>query len=210
MDDCILERKDKYCYLGILLDEDLAFGAHISSVISNCSQKVFWLSKIRVLIDQKTAIFLFKSLILSRLHYGNIFYLNAKKRDQDRVQKLQNRCLRICTLARRYTSNIAMHREANVLPVYLKCKLDLLKLMYKVAMKQERQRLETNRQTRLQHTMYLPMDHPKTDRFLRSVSYQGPKLWRDLRPEFQNLDTISFNTKLREQIAEEMASLMYV
>lgn len=34
-----LERESRYCYLGIQLDENLNFNAHISSIISACSQK---------------------------------------------------------------------------------------------------------------------------------------------------------------------------
>lgn len=75
---------------------------------------------------------------MSKLHYGNIFYSNAIKKDWERVQKVQNRCLRICFLAQRYTSNITLHKEAKVLPVYLKSIYDTLKLMYRLAIKQNR------------------------------------------------------------------------
>lgn len=77
-------------------------------------------------------------------------------------------------------------------------------------MKRERARPQMHHQTPLQDTIVLPKEHPRSDRFLRSVSYQGPQMWMELQPEIQWLDLINFNSRLRELIQDEMSMLISI
>lgn len=56
--------------------------------------------------------------------------------------------------------------------------------------------LQVHHQKRLQSAMVIPIEHPRSDRFLRSLSYQGPRMWMELQPEIQRLDIIHFNRRL--------------
>lgn len=72
---------DKYLYLGVVLDQDLMFVPHISSVTKRCNQKVFLLSKIRRFVTDHIALKLYKSLFLSIIDYGDILYDGADKKN---------------------------------------------------------------------------------------------------------------------------------
>lgn len=65
-----------------------------------------------------------------------LLYGNATLPNQQKLQNLQNRSLRICYLSGRYTSDLVLHRQAKVLPLKIRGKLELLKLMYRVSRKQ--------------------------------------------------------------------------
>lgn len=118
-------------YLGIRLDSKLSFELHIDKVLNSCNARLCTLSKIRKYIDERTAVTIYKSIIMSKLQYGLVFTGNVTQKYQDRLQVIQNRALRICSLAKRYVSNISLHLH-HVLPMMLRFRMDLLILMYKV------------------------------------------------------------------------------
>lgn len=92
------------------------------------------LSKIRRYIPESVAILIFKSLMMSKIGYGGILCVGAAKAT---FQKLR-RSLRVCFCASRYTSNIRLHIDSNVLPLYLRRKLDMYKYMYSKMLAQEK------------------------------------------------------------------------
>ena len=98
----------EYKYLGIILDQALSFSKHIKYVHSLAAHKIYMLSKIRSCINQATAIRIYKTKILPYFDQGDILYLDAFYKDVGKLQKLQNRALRICLQAnnRYHISNL--------------------------------------------------------------------------------------------------------
>lgn len=130
--------------------------------------------------------------------------MGASKATLSRLQKLQNRALRICYIVNRYTSNYELHSNAGTLPVALRRKLDLYKLMYKRALLDANtQIVPESSQNERPNTRYasarpLTFVKPKSSRFLESVTYQGPKLWADLPNNVKNLnDAGTFDKEIR-------------
>ena len=74
-----LEREQVYKYLGIYLDSQLNFNKHIDYVNRITSHKIFVLAKIRHFIDQRTALFIYKSMISPIFDYGDIVYEGGKR-----------------------------------------------------------------------------------------------------------------------------------
>ncbi len=60
----IVERVSVFKYLGLYLDENLSYEAHITKLYSKTCSKVGLLKKIRHNIDHSTALTLYKSLVL--------------------------------------------------------------------------------------------------------------------------------------------------
>lgn len=127
-----LEVCQEYDYLGVRIDNRLSFIPHIENVIRNCNARLCTLSKIRKYIDVKTAVTIYKSTIMSRLQYGLVFSVNALQKYRQKLQVIQNRALRICSLTNRYVSNYSLNQLHHVLPFNLRSKLDLLILMFKL------------------------------------------------------------------------------
>lgn len=209
LDDKLLGRVTSYSYLGFCLDESLNFRLHISQLVSSCNQKICWLAKIRKFIDEKISITLYKSIIMSVLLYGCFFYGNATLQEQQKLQKLQNKSLRICCLSDRYTSNLVLHRQANVLPLQLRAKLELYKLMHRVSRKQP----DTNDSlinTRAQSAFPIGLVAPKSEKFFRSISYQGPRLWSELPGDIKRLPYDAYCVEIKKKIQVEMNNLVQI
>ena len=92
----ILKQVKQYKYLGTVIDEKLNGEAqynHITQILSFRKQTFI---KIRFLLDQKTAISLYKSTVQPIFDYNDFYYtllLNQEK--QDKLESMQNRFLRI-------------------------------------------------------------------------------------------------------------------
>ena len=81
-----LEFVTKFSYLGIVIDRKLQFNDHIKNSIKQAGHKVYILSKIRQYINKKTALIIFKSIILPYMEYGNIFHGTCTKLYKHKLQ----------------------------------------------------------------------------------------------------------------------------
>lgn len=84
-----LELVSQYKYLGIILDEKLLFVKHLSYLKGIISNKIYLLRKIRKYIDTKTALLLYKTLILSYFDLGDISYNSAMQKLLNHFQVLK-------------------------------------------------------------------------------------------------------------------------
>lgn len=73
--------------------------------------------------------------------------------------------------------------------------------MYGIATKQSRENLQQYHQTRLQSSLVLPMEQPRSDRFLKA------RIWMDLSQEIQRKDVLNFNSAVKDIVMEEMLTL---
>lgn len=223
LDNTALEFVNSYVYLGITLDRQLNFSAHINKMKAVCSQKFFTLSKIRKYITEEISLRLYKSLIQSILDYGDVMYIGASKTDLRKLQLIQNRALRIVNLAPRYTSNISLHQKYNVHPLYVRRNNNLLKAVHTFILHNvESLNLpwSTNdgdpqnanvRITRQMSTPYLPLPLPRTVRFKESCAYKGPKLWIDLDLNIRSVSNHNrFKVLLKLKAREYLTNLTSV
>lgn len=60
MEDVVLEEVTNYKYLGVYIDNELTFSAHINAIIKNVAHKIHLLSKIRWKITEKAVLDVFK------------------------------------------------------------------------------------------------------------------------------------------------------
>ena len=81
-------------YLGVLLDKYLTFNDHIDFAVSKASMKLVILRKSREYLDRKTAVFLYKSLVLPLMDYCSLVYTNTNEANLNRLQLVQNAACR--------------------------------------------------------------------------------------------------------------------
>ena len=115
----------------ITLDKSLTYIKHIQSCISNVSHKMFILSKIRPYINTNIAITIYKNLIVPFLDYGDILFINASIELLNKLQRLQNKCLRICLRAHPQTPTFFLHQETKTAPLHDRRKAHLRSFMFK-------------------------------------------------------------------------------
>ena len=95
VDGNVLSRVYSYQYLGVELDTLLSYDKHLESVVNKTMQKLFVFRKIRRFISEKTAITVYKQMILPLLEYCNILFNSGKKTKLEKVDKIQSKCVRI-------------------------------------------------------------------------------------------------------------------
>ena len=79
-----------YKYLGVTLDSKLTFIKHIESIGQNVFLKIRTLDRISYFVNRETAIYLYKSLVLSQLEHADIIYDGLSQADSNYLQRLQN------------------------------------------------------------------------------------------------------------------------
>ena len=113
---------NNYKYLGMNLDQPrLSWAGHIKSLIERCLPRVNILRAVSNHhwgADRVTLLQLYKSLIRSIMDYGSIFYMSASKTNLDKLNKIQNICLRTAIGARKTSPIISLEVESNISPLH--------------------------------------------------------------------------------------------
>ena len=109
-----IEYVKSYKYLGITLDQTLTFNNHINRLIRTLSHKAYQLAKIRRYINEETSLKIYKTMIIPYLDYGDIIYDAAPLKQLEKLQKIQNRCLRTCKASQSTPSTVELHARYKV------------------------------------------------------------------------------------------------
>ena len=197
-----LQYVKSFTYLGVKLDCKLNFEAHALECLRLVSHKLYMLSKIRNLITNKQAITIYKSKILPYLDYGDIFYISTHLRTIDKLQKLQNRALRLCLgYHNRYNVDL-LHREVNI------SKLEPMRICHLVKFTYPRSRdpkyiRVINMNLRNFDAPVLEEIIPNNATFTRCILYQGAIHWNAIPvierniPDYKHFKNVQ-KSKLRQ------------
>ena len=85
-----------YKYLGINLDQTLNFRYHTSNLVNLINHKLYMFSKIRRYLNERSAIQIYKTMILPYFDYGDICYMSSKIQEVKKINNHHIRGLRIC------------------------------------------------------------------------------------------------------------------
>jgi hypothetical protein len=94
LNNSILQTCDKAKNLGMIFDRHLSWEDHILTQCKSGLQKIRYLSRFKNFLNTKTRCKLMTSLIIPKLEYGNLVYLNSSKVLLSKIQKIQNSCVR--------------------------------------------------------------------------------------------------------------------
>ena len=126
----------QYKYLGVLLDETMNMESNFNYIFKRLSYKFFQFTKIiRNYLDIKTRVLVYKQTIMPLAEYAGFMFNLNRKQDIDKLQKLQNRLLRLCFNIHnpRDLSVTELHIRANIDTLNIRRELQLLGLMYDVS-----------------------------------------------------------------------------
>lgn len=174
----VIESVGVFNYLGIKIDKELKMKQHLNESIKRAHGKLYMLGKVRRYMDSGTALKLFKCMVLPYIEYGNSFLLGIDAASLCKLQRAQNRGLKVA-LGRdmRYNTKI-LHKEANLASWEVRARIALMCLMFKY--KQSDEYIVNSQQgllTRSHDGPLFRIDRPNTTRFSRSCSYLGRIEW---------------------------------
>lgn len=186
--------------IGVKLDSGLNFQGHFHRLMSTLNQKILLLCKLRPFIDNRTAVIIYKAQLLSLIEYGSIFIDDIPVNYLNKLQRVQNRCLRICNLVDKYTSNVELHLMSKILPLRLRRKLAICKFLYKkIRLKPEILVEPVRKGNRSSYKRLIYLSKPRTNGFRKSLSYAGYLTWNNLPVSFRlNNDYNSFKRVLKK------------
>ena len=147
----------------------------------------WWNIGLRHYLTEKSAILIYKSMLLPYFDYGDILYTFSSKNELDKLERLQERCINICT--KTYgRDNINRIRADIKLPKLEKrrdCHLN--NFMYKktdnIEIVEENEIL-----TRSKSCKKFVINKPNLETYKRSIVYSGAKFWNNLPVKTKNVD----------------------
>ena len=193
--DIRVDRVHSYKYLGITLDANLNFKKHIKLCIKSASYKTLLLSEIRKYITMDAAIRIFKTMILPLIDYGDVLYHETNGVLIQKLQTLQNRCLRICTYKNYHISVQDLQELCTVTILKMRRVMHWTFFMFK-----QKNNLEivNNRQvfTRLHDATLFVTNRPKSEKYKINVLYKGALIWNSMSIEERAVETYDELKKL--------------
>ena len=144
------------------------------------------LGKIRKYVTTDVALLIYKSMILPFFDYADIIFTKAFTNDIDKLQRAQNKCLKICMQLNVTTETDHLHSLSKVPLLKHRRRTHLLNFMYR---RQSRLDLidDAPIRTRAHDAPMFKVVRPKLEAYKRSVAYHGAVSWNALDPETRNL-----------------------
>lgn len=126
-----IETVDSFKYLGEWIDNRLKFNIHLDACIRNASHKIYMLRKIRNNLDQRTANTIYKTMILPLIEYGNCFLLGCTVVERTKIQRIQNKGLKIVFNRDRLYNTKLLHKDAKLASWEVRALTAACRLMFK-------------------------------------------------------------------------------
>ena len=186
--------------LGLWLDTELRFEKHISECIKKCIFKLKVLYSSRTILDLNLKLKLCESLILSVFNHCDVVYgpcLTAST--SQKIQKIQNYCLRFAYGIRKHHPVVHKLKEAGWLSIRQRRTLHLAVLFHKIIILKKPPYLHSkikfrtdvhNLNIRFKGTITPPIH--RTSFFERSFSYTISAIYNAVPPQLKLKSVLSF------------------
>ena len=169
----------QYKYLGVTLDECLNMQANFNTVFKKNSYKTYQFAKICKYVDKNTRVLIYKQTVLPLEEYVSFMMCLNNKHDIDKLQRLQNRSLRLCfNINNPMDMNInLLHENAKIAKLCDRRNLALMCIMYELC--QNRMYEKTvNRPTRAAEGYMFDLTIPHMNVYSKSPYYTGANMWK--------------------------------
>ena len=184
-----LQTVSSYKYLGLTMDSQLNFNLHVNRIFSSVSGKLKQFQRMRGFLNVDAALLVYKCMLLPILEYGDIFLSAASQVNRKKLQTLQNKGLR-CALGigADYSSN-DLHAEAGLLKLKYRRDEHILNFMYDWSWDPDHAKAVSTMSmaTHSKSKRTLKVKRPRTEKYKKSLAYNGPKKWNALPQEFHDV-----------------------
>ena len=193
-----------YKYLGATLDSELTLSKFADDINRKITNSIFKLANLRYMMDEQTAITIYKQTVLPFSDYCS-FILDSASRQTviDKIQVLQNQVLRICLRCKM--------RDETVKGLHLRCEISKLengrKELLVSLMFRKSKILNTHSvvQTRSADKFNFPLKCSRSGFYAKSPYYRGVALWNELGGETQYLiKKESFKSRVKQHLNTHM------
>ena len=177
-----LQAVNLYKYLGVTIDCQLNYNLHVNKIVAAVSSKLKQFQRMRSFLNVKAALLVYKSMLLPILEYGDVFLTATTVKNRKRLQVLQNKGLRCALGLGIDTSTEELHAEADLLMLKYRREQHVINFMYDFVCSNSHCMKAPSKGavTRSHKKKLLKVRKPKTERFKKSLTYNGPTKWNAL------------------------------
>lgn len=199
MNNMVLGYTDSYKYLGLRLNSQLTLTQHINSTIALVANKLKTFTTVRQYIGTETSLLVYKTMILPLFEYSNLVYSLVPVALRKKLQRLQNRSLRIIFFRDSHLATSQLHDKAKLVPLSQRADTQLLCLMFRRSFDNNKfPLLPPTVETRSMHKIKFQIPRPKKERFRHFPVYRGSQLWDNLPADVQQADSYQgFKSKVK-------------
>lgn len=202
IDDEKINRVKEFGYLGCVVDEKLNFNANADKVCKKMAKKISFMGRIGNKLDLQTKKILYKSIIEPHVNYCSTILYLSNETQLERIQKLQNRALRIILRENWRTSGREMLQQLNWMSVRERIQLQVLLFIYKVINGMLPKYLENSFQSsegRIHLTRSVTSEHLRLPLFRKSSSqrsllYNGVKEFNKIPVDVRKSNLSNFKS----------------
>ena len=184
--------------LGVVIDRDLSWYEHTSSLVKRLSIKLFQLSKIKKFLDIHSRKLFFSAHIIPIIDYASTLWDNCSDNNFKLINRMYKRALKLILLK---SSSLSPQdfKQLNLLTLRNRLLFNKAVCMHKVSYGNAPVKISNKfviNQYRHNHLFSLP--RPRNNLVKNSFLYSGGNLWNNLPKEFKNMtnvDTFKRNFK---------------
>ena len=199
-----LSQVKSFKYLGIVVDNNLKWDAHIEQMCNKLGKMVSYLGRLRQFVNMSELKLIYNSIVLPHFDYGDVVWQSASSSNLSQLQKIQNRAGRIILKVNPYshTSNSQIHNSLGWHKLHKRQQLHLLLFTYKVLngmapdyLKDMFEYKQSPYSLRNQHDLCLPK--PRTNYCRRSFMYRAASGYNELDYNLKTIPSFpAFKTNL--------------
>lgn len=127
-----IERVDKFKYLGVIIDRELKFKDHANSLIKTIAFKINYLRRCSRCLTMWSKHVIYNTLILPHFNYCSTILYLLNQNEIQRLQKMQNRAMRIILCCSRTERTQVMLERLRWLPIKKYLLLNALIFIFKI------------------------------------------------------------------------------
>ena len=208
IDNNTLKKANETKFLGVIIDDQLKWKAHISHICSKISKGTGIINRVRYFLPKSALKTLYYSLIYPYLHYGNIIWGSTYPSNLNRLRIIQKKVVRSITNSPYLSHTNPLFHTESILKIDDITKLNIASMMYLFHTNQlpttfnQFFRLNSeihSHNTRQSHNYHTNYRKTKLAQF--SISYVGPLLWNRYNKLLQNCKNIfTFKKLLKEEL----------
>lgn len=197
IDDVDIEFVDEIKYLGVVIDYKLTFKNHVNYIVKKVAKKIGFFGRISSNLGTWARIVVYGTIIAPHFEYCASVLLLVGEGDMCRLQKLQNKAMRIILTCNRYTRVSLMLDALQWLSVRQRIYFNSLVLVYKIIKNKLPQYLNRfilynseihDYNTRIMSNFRLPLNKKSSSQ--NSLFYKGLKMYNSMSYEARQSSSI--------------------
>ena len=214
MGSAVIDRVNMIKYLGCVIDEKLTFNGNCDYVCKKLAKKVNFFGRVSNKLDKATRILVYNTIIAPHIQYCSTILFLSNKTQLERIQKLQNKCMKIILRKKWRTHSNELLDELDWLSVKQQIEKDVLVFIYKIRHNMLPSYLTNCFQSnegrsymlRNQGDLRLPLFRKSATQ--RSLMFDGAKLYNELPSDVKlNDDLKSFKKNCVKFVKEKYREL---